>query len=189
MDALMIVLVATLLSQAGGRLSGFAERLAERTDSALPVLAGVMLAQGLLAAVAIRIGMVLGPQVTPEMRSLLLAVALVLVGIGMMGRLPRAGSPFGSVRLGVFGTALLGAGTILLMESGLVLVAVAAARSPLPWAAWPGAMLGMLGALIPAILLGAREWRRLAWRPIRMTGGAIMILIGIVIALSAKGLI
>lgn len=189
MDAMMIVLVATLLSQAGGRLSGFTERLAERTGRSAPVLAGVLLAQGVLAAVAIRIGMLLGPQVTPETRSLLLALALVLVGIGMMGRLPRAGSSFGSVRLGVFGTALLGGGSILLMESGLALVAVAAARSPLPWAAWPGAMLGLLGALLPAILLGVREWRRLPWRPIRMTGGAIMILIGIVIALSTKGLI
>lgn len=189
MDALMIVLVATLLSQAGGRLSGFAERLVERTARALPVLAGVMLAQGLLAAAAIRIGMLLGPQVTPETRSLLLAVALALVGIGMMGRLPRAGSAFGSTRLGMFGTASLGAGAILLADSGLMLVAVAAARSPLPWAAWPGAMLGLLGALLPAILLGAREWRRLPWRVIRVAGGGAMILVGIIIGLSAKGLI
>jgi putative Ca2+/H+ antiporter (TMEM165/GDT1 family) len=189
MDALMIVLVVTLLSQAGGRLSGFAERLAERTGRAMPVLAGVMLAQGILAVVAIRIGIMLGPQVTPETRTLLLAVALTLVGIGMMGRLPRPGSPFGSVHLGVFGIATLGAGWILLMESGLVLIAIAAARSPLPWAAWPGAMLGLAGALLPAILLGTREWRRLAWRAIRVVGGAALSLSGIIVVLSVKGLI
>ena len=189
MDALMIVLVATLLSQAGGRLSGFTERLVERTDRALPVLAGVMLAQGVLAAAAIRIGMLLAPQVTPESRSVLLAVALVLLGIGMMGRLPRPGSTFGSPRLGMFGTASLGAAVILLADSGLMLVAAAAARSPLPWAAWPGAMLGLLGALLPAILLGTREWRRLPWRAIRLAAGGVMILIGLIIVLSTNGLI
>ncbi|WP_322964858.1 hypothetical protein [Sphingomonas fuzhouensis] len=185
----MILLVATLLSQAGGRLSSFVERLVERTGRPVPVLVGVMLAQGALAAVAIRIGMMLAPQVTPETLSLFLAFALVMVGLGMCGRLPRPGSPFGPPRLGVFGTAALGAGLILSTESGLILVAVAAARSPLPWAAWPGVMLGLAGALLPAILLGTREWRRLAWRAIRVFGGAVMILTGIVIGLSAKGLI
>lgn len=189
MDALMIVLVVTLFAQAGGRLSAFATQLVERTGRIGPVLVGVSLAEAVLAAVAVGIGVELAPQITPEIRTLILAIALALVGIGLTTRLPRPGSPFGWPRLGAFGTALLGGGAILLGESGLMLVAAAAARSPLPWAAWPGAMLGLLGALLPPLLLGEREWRRIPWRAIRIVIGTGMILAAIVIASATKGLI
>lgn len=189
MDALMTVLVVTLLAQAGGRASGFATDLAERTARIGPVLAGMVFAQAVLAAAAIGVGITLAPQVTPETRTLILAIALILVGLGMMGRLPRPGSPFGWPRLGAFGTALFGGGAILFADSGVMLIAAAAARSPLPWAAWPGAMLGLLGALLPPLILGEREWRRMPWRVIRVTIGTLLILIALAIGLATKGLI
>lgn len=185
----MTVLVVTLLAQAGGRASAFASQLAEQTGRIGPVLTGLLIAQAMLAAVAVGIGIALAPQVTPEFRTLLLAVALLLVGIGLAGRMPRPGSPFGWPRLGAFGTALLGGGAILMADSGMTLVAAAAARSPLPWAAWPGAILGLTGALLPPLLLGEHEWRRMPWRAIRMAIGGLLVVVGIVVALSSKGLI
>ena len=189
----MTVFVVTLLAQAGGRLSGFATHLVERTGRIGPVLLGVLVAQGVLAAGAVLLGIALAPQVTPETRTLILAIALALVGIGLTGglgaRRAGTGSPFGWPRLGAFGTALLGGGAILSAESGLMRVAAAAAHSPLHWAAWPGAMLGLLGALTPPLLLGEREWRRMPWRAIRGVAGVTLILAAIVMALATKGLI
>ncbi len=189
----MTVLVVTLLAQAGGRLSGFATQLVERTGRSAPVLVGVLVAQGVLAAGAVLLGIALAPQVTPETRTLLLAIALALVGIGLTGGLgvsrAGAGSPFGWPRLGALGTALFGGGAILSADSGLLLIAAAAAHSPLPWAAWPGAVLGLLGALMPPLLLGEREWRRMPWRAIRSVAGVVLILAAIVVALATKGLI
>ena len=185
----MTVFVVTLLGQAGGRLSGFATDLVERTGRTGPVLIGIMLTQAVLAAVAIIGGVALAPQVTPDTRTLMLAVALVLVALGMAGGLPRSGSTFGRPRLGAFGTALLGGGAILCGDSGWMLVAAAAARSPLPWAAWPGAMLGLFGAMLPPLMLGAREWRRMPWRAIRLVIGAGMVVVAVVVALATKGLI
>ncbi|MDY0959315.1 hypothetical protein SOM26_11530 [Sphingomonas sp. CFBP8993] len=189
MDALMIVLVVTFLAQLGGRSSGFATRLAERTGAIVPVLSGLLVAQAVLAAMAVALGIAIAPELTPELRSLLLALALVLVGVALTTRMPRPGSPFGWPRLRAFGTALFGGGAILVADSGMMLVAAAAARSPLPWAAWPAAILGLLGALLPPLMLGEREWQRLPWRTIRIAIGAVLILAGVIVGLSAKGLI
>ena len=189
MDALMIVLVVLLIGQIGGRLGDFTMRLAERTGRQAQVVGGVMLAQALLCALAIRLGILLAARFTPETHSLLLGIALVLAGIGSMGRVRRAESYSGFSRMGVMSTAVIGAGAILLADSGFMVVAAAAARSLLPWAAWPGALIGTLGAILPPLLLGAREWRRLPLRAMRIGIGGILILAGLIIALSAKRLI
>ncbi|WP_343526255.1 hypothetical protein [Sphingomonas sp.] len=189
MDALMIVLVVMLVAQIGGRLGDFTMRLAERTGRPTQVVGGVMLAQALLCALAIRLGIMLAARFTPEMHGLLLAIALMLVGFGMMGRPRRAASYGGFSRLGVTGTAAIGAGVILLADLSVMVVMAAAARSPLPWAALPGALAGTLGAILPPLTLGEREWRRLPLRAMRIAIGSVLILAGLVIGLSTKGLI
>ncbi|MCT8001025.1 hypothetical protein NZL82_03940 [Sphingomonas sanguinis] len=189
MDAFMIVLVATLAGQACGRSSLLAAQLTERSGRPVAVLAGLVLAQALLAGVWIRLGTVLAARFTPETHGLFLAIALIFIGIGMMGPLPRSATPYGWPRLGVFGGALIGGGAILFADSGSLIVAAAAARSPLPWAALPGAAIGLAGAVLPAIILGERGWRRLPLRAMRVGLGVLMGLTGVVIALAVKGLI
>ncbi|WP_230483490.1 TMEM165/GDT1 family protein [Sphingomonas sp. Leaf21] len=185
----MTVLVVTLFAQAGGRTSLLAARLADRSGRAIAVLAGSVLAQAILAAAAIRLGQWMATAFTPEAHGLILAVALVLTGLEMIARTPVADGVASRVRLGAFWGAAIGGGAIMLGESGLLVVAAAAARSPLPWAALPGAAVGLVGAILPAILLGEREWRRAPWRMIRLGLGAAMVLSGVVLGLSIRHLI
>ncbi len=189
MDAFMLILVATLAGQTGGRLSLLAAQLVDRSGKTVAVLAGLILAQAVLAAGAIRIGILLAPEFTPETHGLLLAIALVVTGIGMMGRIPQPANPYGQPRLGAFGGAVIFGGAILFADSGLLVVAAAAARSPLSWAALPGAVIGLSGAMLPAMLMGERAWRRLPLHALRPALGAIMVLTGVVIGLSVKELI
>ena len=183
----MIVLVAVLGAQAAGRWSGFVVHLAEHSRQPGRVVLGAMLVQAVMAGLAIAFGQTLAPEVTPDTRSLLLALALLVLGIGLFGRMaaPRAMPP----RWSPLVAAVIGSGAIQLSDSTTLVIAAAAARSPLPWAALPGAMLGLAGAILPALLLGEREWRRLPLRAIRIGIGCAMILAGITIALSIRGLI
>ena len=126
----------------------------DRVGKTVAVLAGLMLAQAVLAAGTIRVGILLAPQFTPETHGLLLAIALVVTGIGMMGRIPRPTNPYGRPRLGAFGGAVIFGGAILFADSGLLVVAAAAARSPLPWAALPGAWSGLAVGVLSRTLMG-----------------------------------
>lgn len=185
----MTALVVALLAQGAGRVAALAAQATDRTGRPGAVMLGIVGAQLIVAGLAVQLGVTLAPSLTPETRTLLLGLAIGLAGAGLMGRLSSRASPFGPPRLGAFGTAMLGGGAIMLADSPAFVIAMAAARSPLPWAALPGALIGTAGAVLPAILLGEREWRRLPLRPIRIGGGAVMMLAGLVIALSAKGLI
>lgn len=185
----MIVLVVTLIGQAGGRVSLLAARLADQSGQTTAILAGLILTQGILAGIAIPLGMMFATMFTPEVQGLILAVALVLTGLEMIARLPATKTTTLQVRLGAFGGAAVGGGAVLLGESGLFVVAAAAARSPLPWAALPGAVVGLVGAVLPAMLLGEREWRRLPWRAIRTGLGTVTMVAGVILGLSVRHLI
>ena len=185
----MTALVVTLFAHAGGRLAVLAAQTVDQTGRPGAVILGIVIAQLAIAALAVQLGTVLGPGLTPEGRTLLLGLAIAGAGIGMLGRLPQRGSPYGLPQLGARGTALLGGAVLMLVDSPAFVIAVAAARSPLPWAALPGAVIGTAGATLPAILLGERAWRRLPLRLIRTGAGVVMLLAGLIIALAAKGLI
>ncbi|MBB3880280.1 TMEM165/GDT1 family protein [Sphingomonas pseudosanguinis] len=185
----MIALVVALLAQGAGRVAALAAQTTDRTGRPGAVMLGVLAAQLIVVGLAVQLGVTIAPSLTPETRTLLLGLAIGLAGAGLLGRLPPRVSPFGSPRLGAFGTAMLGGGAIMLADSPAFVIAMAAARSSLPWAALPGALIGTAGAVLPAILLGERGWRHLPLRLIRIGGGAVMLLTGAIIALSARGLI
>ncbi|MGE7206058.1 hypothetical protein ACQKJZ_10315 [Sphingomonas sp. NPDC019816] len=185
----MIALVVALVAQGAGRLAALAAQVSDRTGRPAAAILGIVVAQLVVASLAVQLGVTLAPGLTPETRTLLLGLAIGLAGVGLLGPLSARASPVDPSRLGAFGTAMLGGGAIMLADSPAFVIAMAAARSSLPWAALPGALIGTLGAVLPALLLGEREWRRLPLQPIRLGMGGVMLLTGLVIALSAKGLI
>ncbi|MET4896784.1 TMEM165/GDT1 family protein [Sphingomonadaceae bacterium jetA1] len=185
----MIALVVALLGQAGDRTGWLAARLADRDRRPGQLAAGLMLAMALVAALAVVAGRSLAASLTPEAKSLLLAVALVLLGIGAFRAVKPPAMRWSPARLGSLGGALLGGGVLIAGGGVGFVLAAAAARSPLPWAALPGALMGTLGAVVPPIVLGEREWLRLPLRAVRIGTGLVLVLAGLVIGLSSRGLI
>jgi Ca2+/H+ antiporter, TMEM165/GDT1 family len=187
MDALMAALVAAWLAHAADRPAWLAAILADR-GGAGPVIAGFALALVLASTVAVAGGVLLQPLLTPEARRLFLGVALVLQGGGAVFPL-REPDRLAGWRMPVFAVALIG-GFILLVGDGVSLVIAAlAAGSTLPWAAVGGVVAGGLAAIVPAVVLGEREWRRLPLTAVRRGAGALFVVVGLVIGLGALGLV
>ena len=183
----MAALVAGALAQVGDRPARLVAILADRYRSA-PVLLAAALAQLVAGGLAAAGGALHAPQLTPEAKRLLLALALLLQGGGAL--LPvKAPERLERWRLGAFGTAFLGL-FILFFGGGLqFIVAALAARSPAPWFAAVGATVGALAVLTPAAVLGEEGWTTLPLVAVRRVVGAAFILTGLVIGLGALRLL
>ena len=183
----MAALVAGALAQVGDRPAWLVAILADRYRPAPVLLAAALalLAAGALAAAA---GALLSPQLTPEAKRLLLALALLLQGGGTVFAV-KPPERLDRWRLGAFGTAFLGL-FILHFGDGLQFITAAlAARSSAPWLAAAGATIGALAVLTPAAVLGERGWTQLPLVRARRVIGAVFVLIGLVLGLGALRLL
>ena len=184
----MAALVAAALAQVGDKPALLAAILADRYKAPGVVLAAALLALAGASAIAAAGGALLAPQLTPEARQLLLALALMLQGAGAFwtGKPPERLTGW---RLGAFGTALLGL-FILVFGDGVMFVVVAlAARSDAAAFAAIGATIGGLAVIAPAALLGERGWTRLPLVTARRVIGALFLLAAIWLGLGALRLI
>lgn len=188
MDALMAALLLGALTQAGDRTPWLAAILADRFRSPAVVLAAAAVALAINNAVGVAGGVLVAGLLTPEAKLLLLALALVLAGVttGLRGKSPDR---LDGWRLGAFGTSALGLVILAFGDRMQFVSAALAARSPVPWLAAVGATLGALAVCAPAIMLGERRWAALPWLPVRALCGAVLALAGMVLGLSALGLI
>jgi Ca2+/H+ antiporter, TMEM165/GDT1 family len=186
-DALMAALVAAALAHVADRPAWLAAILADRFGVGRVLLAAA-LALAATAALAVLGGLLLRPLLTPEAAQLFLALALVLQGADGIGRL-RAPDPLAGWRLGGTLTATLGL-FILMFGDGLqLIVAALALRSPLPWLALAGAILGGLAAVAPAAVLGEAAWRRWPLVALRRASAALFVIAGLWIGLSGLRLV
>ncbi|MCU6454871.1 TMEM165/GDT1 family protein [Sphingomonas sp. A2-49] len=184
----MAALVAAALAHVGDRPAWRAAILADRQRRPGVVIAMAALALLLAAAIAALAGAWLTPRLTPEAKRLFLALALALQGGGALWPV-RAPARLDRWRSGAWATAF--AGTLLLVWSdGMqLIVAALAARSDLPWLAAVGATLGALAVIVPAALLGERDWLALPLAAARRITGAAFLLVAAWLALGALGLI
>jgi len=188
MAALMAALVAAALAQVGDRTAWLVAILADRYRRPLTVLVAATLALAAASAIAAVGGALVAPTLTPNARTLFVAVALALQG---GGALVAAKPPerLDRWRLGAFATPLLGL-FILAFGDGLqFVVAALAARDAAPWQAAIGATIGSLAILVPAALMGERDWLRLPLVAIRRIAGVLFLVAGIVLALGALRLV
>jgi putative Ca2+/H+ antiporter (TMEM165/GDT1 family) len=188
MDALMAALVAAALASIGDKPALLAAIFADRYRAPGTVIAAALLALAGASGLAAMGGALIAPQLTPEARQLLLALALLLQGAGAFwtGKPPERLTGW---RLGAFVTALLGL-FILLFGDGLMFVVVAlAARSELPALAAVGATLGGLAVIAPAALLGEAGWAKLPLVRARRVIGGLFLLAAIWLGLGAFKLV
>ena len=186
MDSLVPALVAALLAGIGDRPAALAALLAARGGGSGAIWSGALLAQCAVATLAAIAAALLAPRLTPEARSLVLAIALVAGG---MGGLVRARPPRASDRLGSgFLAALVGTGALGLVDRTAFLTFALALRGPSPALAAVGGTAGAAVLAGGAVVLGA-DWQRLASREIAGVAGGLLMAAGLVVGVGALRLI
>lgn len=185
----MAALVAAFLIHTTDRTAWLAGLLAPR--GVVPVVCGIALAVVATNALAAFGGTLLAPEMSPNARDLLLALALLAAGLGAFWppRPPRAANQ----RIGALLAGLLGAATLALGDRTLFVTLALAARAGAPALAAIGpvigAVIGALAVIVPAALLGERGRRRLPLRAIRIGIGAVLSVAGAIQAFGALRLI
>lgn len=184
----MAALVLGAITQMSDRTPWLAAILADRLRRRALVLAAAALALGVNYAMGVVAGMAVAALIIPEAKLLLLALALVLAGVGTAWR-DKAPDRLEGWRIGAAATSFLGLFIMAFGDRMQFIAAALAARSDLPWAAAVGATLGAWGVNVVAVMLGERGWTALPLRWIRLAAAVLLVVIGVVLALNALRLV
>lgn len=187
MEALLTSFVAALLAEWGDRTQLLVIALAARYGKVGSVLAGVAVAALANSLIAAAGGIFVNDLITIRAMSLLVAVALILAGIG--GFISRKAPPMGDWKAGAFLTTAV---SFFVLEFGdktqFLTFALAGRFDSLALAA-AGATAGIVAASVPAILLGERLTSVLPLKAIRIAIACLFLLAGCVAAISALRLV
>lgn len=184
----MAAFVAAILAQATDRTPWLAAILSTRFAKPGAVIAGTAISLAVINAIGAIGGAIIGPRITPNAQNLLLALALVSAGGSALVAI-KAPDRLSGWRIGAFMTSLLGVAILGLGDRTQFITATLAARSPTPALAAVGATLGALVVNVPAILAGENARKALPLTPVRIAIGAVFVITGAVIGLSALRLI
>ena len=184
----MAAIVLGAITQAADRTPWLAAILADRWRSRGLVIAAALLALAANYALGVVAGRAVAGLLTPEAKLLLLAMALVLAGLGTGWR-SKAPDGLAGWRVGRVVTAVAGLFIMAFGDRMQFIAAALAARTALPWAAAVGATLGAGAICAVAVVLGEEKWRALPHRALRIGGAAVLTIAGIVVGLNAIALI
>jgi Ca2+/H+ antiporter, TMEM165/GDT1 family len=187
-DALMAAIVLGALCQAGDRTPWLAAILADRFERKRVVIAGLIVAFAFNYALGTLGGIYIAPMISPEAKLVFLGLALGFAGLETPLR-SRSPDRLEGWRIGAVATSVLGLVIIAFADRMQFVAAALAARSPLPWLAAVGAVLGALAVAVPATLIGEAKWLALPQRAIRFGTGAILLIAGIACLLNGLRLI
>ena len=188
MDALMAAFVAAILAQASDRTPWLTGILSTRFGKPGPVIAGTVLALALINTIGAIGGAIIGPRLTPNAQSLLLALALLSAGGSALFPI-KPPNRLSGWRIGAFLTSFLGVAILAFGDRTQFITAALAARSPAPALAAVGATIGALVVNVPAILAGEDARRKLPLAAIRITIGILFLITGAILGFSALQLI
>ena len=184
MDALLTALVGAALAEWGDRTMLFVIVLVARFGKAGPILAGLAVAALLNGAAAAFGGVWVHDLIPTRALSLLVALALVMAGVGSLLR-RRPPDMAARWRTGAFLTA---AASLTLLEIGdktQFLTFALAARFDSVALTLAGATAGILVANAPAAVLGAAFQKTVPVQPIRYAIAALFLIAGFWIAVKA----
>jgi Ca2+/H+ antiporter, TMEM165/GDT1 family len=175
MDAILPVFVAVLLAEMGGPVQAIGNRLAVAQREQRAIFAGLAVSSLLMLIFGGVGGVVIATMIAFDARSMLFGLALVMAGLPML--LPRGVTQPPTLSSDFF-ASLLGFGRAQIGDASQFIVFAVAARSGEPVLAVIGGLLGVAGAVVPAILLGD-EWRgMLPLRLIRLAAAIVLTLAG-----------
>ena len=187
MEALVPAFIAALLCQVGERPAILTAILADRFGRPLTIAFAAALAHGTGNALAAIGGGVVAPMLTPNAQALLIAIALVLGGLG--GILPVKGPDrLEDWRIGALFTGFLSVFVLALGDRTQFFTLAIGARGQ-PWFAAAGATAGAFAVSFVAAVLGELSWARIPFRAFRWVVALIMLVAGAIMAIGALRLI
>lgn len=188
MDALLIALLGSLLGEIGDKSQLLVLALATRYNRNGAVMAGIVVAAIANAAISAIAGAYLGPMLGSDARLLFLALSLLFLGIGMLWPV-KPPDPLADWHIGAFLTTALGLFILGFGDGPQFLILGLSTYSSNPVLAAIGGAAGVIAASIPVVLLRQRILASLPIRPIRLGGGALLLLVGAAVALTALRLV
>ena len=184
MDALLTALLGCLLGEMGDKSQWLVLALATRYRRDGLVLAGVAVAAACNAALSAAAGAFLAPMLADNARLLFLALSVLFLGAGMIFRVKRPdtldGWPLGAFLTSALGLFILGFG-----DGPQFLVLGIATRTGDPVMAAIGGAIGVTLAAVPVVVLRNAFYRHRALAAVRLGGGALLLLIGALLAFAA----
>ncbi len=188
MDAFLTTFLSVLLAEMGDRTQILAAALALRYHKNGAVIAGLGCATLANCAISAAGGSVIDSWISEAPLKLFAGMAYIFAGVGMlMWRRPV--DVLSKWKTPTFLTAFIGLFILEFGDKSQFIIAVQAARYDYWGMAMAGGFAGIMAAAVPAILLGAKLAEILPLRAIRLVGGAMLALWGIILSLQAFGLV
>tara|TARA_R110000772_G_scaffold236434_2_gene348076 strand:- start:4573 stop:5139 length:567 start_codon:yes stop_codon:yes gene_type:complete len=187
-DAFLTSLFALLIAEIGDRPQILCAALVIRYGRVAPIIWGLGLATLLNCLISTLGGSMVNKWISEDPLQLFYALSLVFAGIGMAAW-RRPVDLLDKWTLGPFWTSFLGIFILQFGDKGQFILAATAARTDAWVFAAGGGWIGIMLACVPAAIFQERLAQILPIKAIRYTGGAIFLIIGMVIALSAWGII
>jgi Ca2+/H+ antiporter, TMEM165/GDT1 family len=184
MDNLLATLFSLLITEIGDRPQILAAALALRFGNDRVVIWALALATAINCIVSAALGSTIDEYVSEDPVRLFNGLAYVLAGIGMLSWRRRVELLEGW-KIGHFLTAFLGLFILQLGDKGQFIIAANAAMTPNWGFTAVGGWIGIMAAILPAIVLKERLAERLPMTAIRRAGGVALLLWGLIQALRA----
>lgn len=188
MDALITALLLTVLTGMGGRTQLFCAAMALRFGGNRTVFAAFAIASLINCALASFGGAIIGSWVSTDAVQLFYALSLIFAAGGMLFFQPPV-DILANWKIGAFWTCLCGLFILQLGDKGQFILSATAARTESSVLTLVGGWLGCLMVFGVALALKDQIGKILPLRAIRLGGGCLLMVMGLVIALDAYGII
>jgi putative Ca2+/H+ antiporter (TMEM165/GDT1 family) len=184
MDALLTTLFAAALSEMGDRSQLLCAVLAMRFADNRAVLAGLALATLCNCLLSAYFGGIINQWISQDPVQLLFALSLIAAGASMLAW-RRKLDLLSGWRTGAFVTSFAGLFILQFGDKTQFIIGANAARTDMWPLAAAGGWIGIMIACVPAILWREQLAAMMPVTIIRRTGGVLLCVIGLVLALSA----
>jgi Ca2+/H+ antiporter, TMEM165/GDT1 family len=184
MDSLLATFFSVLLAEIGDRPQILAAALALRFGNDRVVIAALALATAINCALSAAAGSVIDQWISEDPLRLFNGLAYVSAGVAMLWW-RRPVELLDGWKIAPFLTAFLGLFILQFGDKSQFIIAANAAMTPHWIFTGIGGWLGILAAVVPAIILKEKLAQLLPLRTIRKTGGVLLLLWGLWQALHA----
>lgn len=187
MDSLFTTFILAALCMIGDRAQLLGAGLATRFADRRMLIIGIGFAAFINCVVSAGFGRLLADWISQDALRLFFALSLLFAGGAML--LPaRPVDLMQDWKAGALPTAFLGLFSIMLGDKAQFIVLSNSARTQDALLTGLGGWLGIMAALVPAAMLGARM-ADLRWLgPVRKGAGAVLLILGLILVLAAYGL-
>jgi Ca2+/H+ antiporter, TMEM165/GDT1 family len=184
MDSLLSTLFSLLIAEIGDRPQILAAALALRFANDRVVILALALATAMNCIISAALGSVVDQYISEDPVRLFNGLAYVLAGSGMLMWRRRVELLEGW-KIAPFLTAFFGLFILQFGDKGQFIIAANAAMTPHWGFTALGGWIGIMAAIVPAIILKERLAARLPLNRIRQVGGVLLLLWGVLQALRA----